>query len=70
MVKIIGYWCWSSFSSWRPRTLEFGKVVGLGIGRDLIVGQVRPGQPAQGRAWNPGTGLTLAQAGDRFWSGS
>ena len=23
-----------------------------------------------GRAWNPWTGLTLDQAGDRFWSGS
>ena len=44
MVKIIGYSYWSSFSSWPPWTSEFGKVVGLGIGSDLIVGQVRPGQ--------------------------
>ena len=44
MVKIIGYWSWSSSSSWSPWTSEIGKVVGLGIGYDLVIGQVRPGQ--------------------------
>ena len=69
MVKIIGYWCWSSFSSWRPRTLEFGKVVGLGS--DLIVGQGRGMEPRDRLDTCPSWRQILVRVliNDHSWSG-
>ena len=69
MVKIIGCWCWSSFSSWRPRTLEFGKVVGLGS--DLIVGQGRGMEPRDRLDTCPSWRQILVRVliNDHSWSG-